>query len=154
MQKALFVNENEVINKTPVVYKPVKRFEVSLRLKNFLTYLRLEIQKPDPYDGFLTEAQHKAIPKQRGLLIRKFIDNGVLPEYRKHVLSAMLGIYVESQTDLNWRTHSYILDALKQENDNGKMVLEEIQNGIIAHPSSLTSSLYEFLWECSDMPDM
>lgn len=153
MQPALFVNEEEP-EKKEIIYKPVEPFSASLRLRNFLTYLRLELEKPDPYDGMLTPAQHAAIPKQRAKLILVIQQNGILPEYRKFVLSAMLGKDIVTQKELSWRTHSCILDALKQENDHGKMVLEEIQNGLISHPSSLPSGLYASIWECSDMPDM
>jgi hypothetical protein len=151
MQPSFFVGDKKEIIVTPVISKPITPFIVSIRLKNFLTYLKLELEKPDPYDGMLTSAQHDAIPRQRQKLILTLKQNGVLPEYRKFVLSAMLGKDIVTQKELSWRTHSCILDALKQEKDNGKMVLEEIQNGLIAHPASLPGGLYSFLWECSDM---
>ena len=135
-----------------MVYKPVEPFEVEPNLRKFLFALRLSLSQPNQWDT-LTPVQNAARGKQRAMLIL-MIQAPCGKDYRKHILSAMIGKTIESQNELDWFQTSKIIDSLKKELHNGEIVLKTIQKDVIEHPSSRPSDLYGFLWEKRSVPDL
>ena len=154
-QEALFIEDPFAPPQEPIQYAPVVPFEVPLNVQNFLTLIRMELDVSDPWNGMMTEAQFKKVPQQRTKLMMMMLDAGGLKDYRKHMLSALLGRTVLSQKEVSWREHSILIDAINSEDDHGKMVLSEIQKHLVEHASSEPKGLYDFIFkEDANLSDM
>lgn len=133
-----------------IKYKPIEPFEIEQYLRKFLFALRLALETPNKWET-LTPAQNDARNRQNARLVITLVGDKkkpgpILEDYRKHVLSAMTGREIESQHDLNWFDKGKILDALKNEEQNGAVVLKAIQKDVIERSACRSSDIYSFLF--------
>jgi len=153
-EKKIELQLGEVKSKYWSAEKDAEPFVVDFGLTQFLSALRVRLSEDHSLDT-LSAVQYEKRHKQTAKLLL-MIEEYTMKNYRKLILSAMTGMEILTQKQLDWWQQSAIIDALKGETDNGQMVLQQIQNDLVGHASCRANTLYAFLWadDESDMSDM
>jgi len=109
------------------------------RIVNFVTKVRVYSTK-EKQEIYLKEdsARKQSIRlliEMRSKLVNK-------DDYRMHVLSAIFGEDILTSNQLDWYKKGALLDALKEEDDEGSIVLKGIEAYVVSKPSHKASEAF------------
>ena len=124
---------------------PHADIEISLEAKQFIIAVREMVKK-----------DFEVLPVERGKVLRLMMlmkERILISDSRKKVLSAILGIHVESTNRLS----AYVTNVLIREIEkrhNATRILREIEKVIVDEPGVRADALFSWNWNGDEVPDM
>ncbi len=124
---------------------PHAEIEISLEAKQFIIAVR-EMAKKD--------LEVLPVPREKVLRLMMLMKERILiPDSRKKVLSAILGIHVESTNRLSVYVTNVLIREIEKR-QNATRILREIEKVIVNEPGIRADALFSWDWNGYEMPDM